>query len=130
MDSGGCVAVSVEKTLTLPLSLDETPFEVREFTRLWFAAAATYGVGDIVTTIAILQFSVHVVEGNLLLASVVDSYGHSGLVGLKLVAFLVCIGVSLLGADDADRLLYYLPPVLLTFVGSFFTVYNTRLLLG
>ena len=112
------------------LSLDETPFEEREFTQLWLVATATYGVGDIVTTIAIIQFSERVAEGNALLASVVDAYGHAGLVGLKLAAFLVCIGVSLLGADDDDRLLYYLPPVLLTFVGSFFTVYNIRLLLG
>lgn len=112
------------------LSLENTPFEEREFTQLWFVAAATYGVGDIVTTIAILDFSTRVAEGNALLASVVDAYGHTGLVGLKLAAFLVCISVSLLGADDEDRVLYYLPPVSLTFVGSFFTVYNVRLLLG
>ncbi|WP_089824477.1 hypothetical protein [Halogranum amylolyticum] len=117
-------------TRGVSLTLAETPFEEREFTRLWFAATATYGVGDVVTTIAIIQFGTRVAEGNALLASVVDVYGQAGLVGLKLVAFFVCIGVSLLGADDADRLLYYLPPVLLTFVGAFFTVYNLRLLLG
>lgn len=112
------------------LRLSDTSFEEREFTRLWTIATATYGVGDIVTTVALLHFSSRIEEANVLLRSVVDSFGQAGLIGLKLAVFLVCITVSLDAANREDRLVYYLPPVVLTFVGTFTTVYNVRLLMG
>jgi hypothetical protein len=112
------------------VSLDETPFDPTEFSRLWFLAALTYGVGDIVTTLALVGYDAAVNEGNVLLRVAIESFGLWGLIGLKLVAFLLCLVISLYGARDADSALYYGPPAMLAIVGAFTTVYNVRLLLG
>jgi len=112
------------------LSLAETPYDPTEFSRLWFVATTTYGVGDVVTTIALVRFSASVSEANALLRTALDAFGLWGLVGIKLFAFFVCLGVSLAGARDADPLLYYGPPTILALVGAFTTAYNVRLLLG
>jgi len=114
----------------VPASLDGTPFDPTEFSRLWVVSTATYGVGDIVTTIALVGFSDSVNEGNALLRAVIEGFGLWGLVGLKLVAFFACLTVSLYGARDADAALYYGPPAMLAVVGAFTTAYNLRLLIG
>lgn len=88
------------------LTLTGTPYEIREFSRLWTLAAATYGVGDIVTTVALLHFDQTVGEANVLLRTAVEAFGNAGLVGLKLAVFLACIGVSLDAAHREDSLLY------------------------
>lgn len=113
-----------------PLSLDGTVADDREFVALWALAAATYGAGDVLTTLAVLGPGRSVVEANLLLRSAVEAGGLSGLVGLKLTAFLVCIGVSVTAAKAGDRPSYYLPPVALTLAGALLTVHNLRLLVG
>jgi len=110
--------------LTLAEGYDE-----REFTLLWLVAAATYGVGDVVTTVAIAWFSRTVREGNPLVASAIGSFGQSGLVGLKLGAFLLCIAISIWAARARDDTLYYLPPAVLSIVGFTATAYNLVLLL-
>ncbi|SDX67084.1 hypothetical protein [Halobellus clavatus] len=112
------------------VSLDDTPFDARTFTRLWLLALATYGVGDVVTTIALIEYSPTVSEANALIRLSIDHLGLLGLVLLKYLAFGVAIGISLLGAADADRFLYYLPPIVLSLAGAFTTVYNARLMLG
>ena len=48
----------------------------REFYWLWIAATATYGVGDIVSTIAFLEYVPTVGEANPVVA--LDSFGSSG----------------------------------------------------
>jgi hypothetical protein len=112
------------------VSLDDTPFDATTFTRLWLLALATYGVGDVVTTIALIEYSPTVSEANALIRLSIDHLGLLGLVLLKYLAFGVAIGISLLGAADADRFLYYLPPIVLSLAGAFTTVYNARLMLG
>jgi hypothetical protein len=112
------------------LRLADTPFEDREFRRLWTVALATYGVGDVVTTVTLLYFTHQVEELNGVVLLVVDAYGQWGLVGLKIATFLVCIGVSVYGARTEDRLLFYLPPTVLAVVGAFATAYNLRLFVG
>ncbi|WP_224336221.1 hypothetical protein [Haloprofundus halobius] len=112
------------------LSLEGTPFDEREFSNLWFLAALGYGVGDTVTTIALMGYSQTVVEGNPVLRWTVAQFGQGGLVGLKLLAFFACLALSIDAARDGDKLWYYAPPVVLTFVGVFTTVYNVRLMLG
>jgi len=112
------------------VSLDETPFDPAEFSWLWLVSAATYGVGDVVTTIALVGYDDAVAEGNALLRMAIESFGLSGLVGLKLIAFFVCLAISLHGARDADSALYYGPPAMLAVVGAFTTAYNLRLLIG
>lgn len=112
------------------VTLEETPFDPAEFSRLWLLSAATYGVGDIVTTIALVRYSETVAEANALLRAAIEAFGLSGMVGLKLAVFVVCLAVSLHGARDADSALYYGPPAMLAVVGAFTTVYNLRLLIG
>jgi hypothetical protein len=110
--------------LTLAEGYDE-----REFTLLWLVAAATYGVGDVVTTVAIAWFSRTVREGNPLVAGAIEAFGQGGLIGLKLGAFLLCIAISLLAARARDDTMYYLPPAVLSVVGFVATAYNLVLLL-
>jgi len=112
------------------LRLAGTPFDEREFSRLWFVATATYGVGDVVTTIALIGFSEKVREANPLVRTAVETLGNAGLVGLKLAVFLIFIFVSVDAAQREDRIFYYLPPIVLTVMGTFTTVYNIRLLMG
>lgn len=111
-------------------SLSRTPFDDDEFVALWILATTAYGVGDTVTTIALIYFSPAVSEGNAVVAAAVDAFGQAGLVGLKLAAFFICLVVSVDAAHDGNSRWYYLPPVVLTLLGAFVTVYNIRLLLG
>lgn len=109
-----------------------TPLHLRwpnGFYWLWIAATATYGVGDIVTTVTMVFFVTDLTEANPLVRWAIDSYGLSGLAAVKLIGFLLMIWISWLGSKENDRLLYYFPPALLTVVGLFLTVHNTRLLL-
>lgn len=99
-----------------------------EFYWLWIAATATYGVGDLVTTIAFRGYVPAVTEGNPVVAAALDAFGLPGLVALKTAVYLVMLWISVVGARDGDRLLYYFPPVLLTAVGTYLTASNLRLL--
>ena len=100
----------------------------REFYSLWIAATTTYGVGDIVSTIAFLEYVPTVDEANPIVAGALDAFGLAGLVGLKIAVYLVMLWISVYGAREADRLLYYFPPVLLTAVGLVLTGSNVWLL--
>lgn len=112
-------------------TLDGTLAEGRsnEFYWLWIVATVTYGVGDIVTTIAIVDYSQTVRESNSLLTFLVTELGWAGLVSLKLFAFLGCIGISIYALRTGDRLLYYFPPILLSFIGAFLTGLNLLLMI-
>jgi|APHM01.1.fsa_nt_gi hypothetical protein len=112
------------------LQLSDTRFSEREFSRLWTIAAATYGVGDIVTTLAVVGFTDRIGEANPLVRLAVAAYGEAGLVGLKLAVFGLCLGISLSSARADDSWGYYLPPALLAVVGAFTTALNLRLLAG
>lgn len=111
-------------------TLAETPFSEREFAALWYLATATYGVGDIVTTVAIVRFVGRLRESNILLDVVMGAFGTWGLVAVKLAVFFVCFGISLSAARAEDRFLYYFPPVALAVIGAFTTAFNVRLLFG
>lgn len=62
---------------------------------VWLLAVATYGVGDVVTTIALVWFSPDFVEGDLLIAAASSAFGGGGVLSIKLLAFFACMGVSL-----------------------------------
>ncbi|RAW45880.1 hypothetical protein DQW50_06630 [Halorubrum sp. 48-1-W] len=100
----------------------------REFYTLWIAATSTYGVGDIVSTIAFLTYVPEIDEANPIVALALDSFGLAGLVALKIAVYLVMLWISVVGARDGDGLLYYFPPVLLTAVGLYLTASNVRLM--
>ena len=109
--------------------IDSSSYDERAFRWLWLIPLATYGVGDIVTTITLLRFTTAVNELNGLIILVVDAFGLPGFVALKLVVFLACLGISLLGARGEDPVLYYFPPIVLSLVGTFVTVMNLQLFL-
>lgn len=100
----------------------------REFYSLWIAATTTYGVGDIVSTIAFLEYVPTVDEANPIVSGALDAFGLAGLVGLKIAVYLVMLWISVHGAREGDGLLYYFPPVLLTAVGLVLTGSNVWLL--
>ncbi|RLM53623.1 hypothetical protein DVK02_12280 [Halobellus sp. Atlit-31R] len=102
----------------------------RGFVPLWVLATATYGVGDVVTTIAIIEHSPTVSEANALVRLSVDAFGILGLVLLKYAVFGVTLAISIVAAVDGDDFFAYLPPTVLSLVGTFTMVYNARLLLG
>jgi hypothetical protein len=116
-----------------PWRLDGTAFEGRtdEFYWLWMVATMTYGVGDMVTTVALLSFDASVGEANALVRVAVDAFGLAGLVGVKLAVFGVCLGVHVFAIGDTDDpIVLYAPPVVLAVVGAFTTAFNLRLLVG
>lgn len=110
--------------------LAQSRFDEEGFTDLWTVALATYGVGDTVTTVALLWFSESVNEFNALVVLAVENFGLAGLVGLKLLAFGAALGVCLAGVRSDDPVLYYLPPAALSVVGGFVTAFNVRLFIG
>lgn len=81
-------------------------YDEQVFRWLWLIPLATYGVGDIVTTITPLRFTDAVNELNGLITVVVESFGLPGFVALKLFVFLACLGISLLGATWEPPVLY------------------------
>lgn len=114
-------------------TLDGTAFEGQadEFYWLWILATTTYGVGDVVTTVALVRFSNRVDEANVLVRMAVDAFGLGGLVGLKLAVFFLCIGMQVVAiADTDDPVVVYAPPAVLAVFGAFTTAFNLRLLLG
>ncbi|GAB3414535.1 hypothetical protein GCM10027435_09610 [Haloparvum alkalitolerans] len=100
----------------------------REFYALWILATTTYGVGDIVTTVALVWFVPALVEGNPLVAFAIERVGLAGLVAVKLVGFGVMVWISVVGGREDDALVYYFGPGLLTLFGLAVTANNLRLL--
>jgi len=116
-------------------TLDGTMLEGRrvEFYALWAIATLAYGVGDLLTTLALVFRSGRVFEANGLLRFTLGQFGPVGLVAVKLAVFFCCLVLQLYllrTATDDDGLFLLAPPVVLALVGTFVTVYNVRLLLG
>ncbi|MDX1745988.1 MAG: hypothetical protein R3324_08630 [Halobacteriales archaeon] len=107
-------------------SLEGTHFEGDEyrFRLAWLLAAATYGVGDIVTTVAVVFFDPSIQEANPLMQAAADAVGALGVVPLKLAVFLLFIGVSVYLARMGEEWLSYAPPAVLTVSGTLVTVHN------
>jgi hypothetical protein len=115
------------------LSLRNTPYEDREeeFYWLWIIATATYGVGDIVSTIALVYFHPQVGEANPLVRWAIAEFNLGGLVGLKLGVFLTFIAINVtMARRGADPLLYYAPPAMLAVIGAYLTVWNIVVMAG
>jgi len=110
-------------------NFDEVSFTESGFARAWLVALAAYGVGDIVTTIALVWFSPFHVEANPVIAAAIAAFGGGGFLALKLLVFYCCLAISLWGglADD-DPVIFYGPPLVLGALGLFATVHNVGLL--
>jgi hypothetical protein len=105
-------------------------FTPESFSRAWLVALAAYGVGDVVTSIALIWFSPLYVEANPVIAEAIGLFGGGGFLALKLLVFYACIGISLWGGVlDDDPLLFYGPPVALGLFGLFTTAHNLLLML-
>jgi hypothetical protein len=118
-----------------PSTSDATLFSVASSTAptepafgLWTLALATYGVGDGVTTAALVWISPVHGEANPLVGAAIDAFGATGLVGLKIVGIGTCFALSLWGSTDDDQFMFYLPPVTLVLVGTATTLFNASLL--
>ncbi|MEE6211155.1 hypothetical protein U3A55_13475 [Salarchaeum sp. III] len=111
------------------LTVDGDVGSEQEFYWLWILATTGYGVGDIVTTVALVFYAPAVREGNPLVAFALERLGLLGLVSVKLAAFVLCLGVSVYAMHAwKDRFVYLTPPVALTVVGLFLTALNLSLL--
>lgn len=96
----------------------------------WIFATAGYGVGDTVTTVAIVWFVPWVAESNPVVSGGVAAFGLAGLVVVKLAAMLTCLAIAHHSALAGDRLLPYLLPVGLGVFGTLVTAWNLLLLFG
>ncbi|MFB6143460.1 MAG: hypothetical protein ABEJ30_08990 [Halorientalis sp.] len=109
------------------LTFDGVSFNPESFSRVWLLALATYGVGDVVTTIGLVWFSPVHVEANPVIAAAIALFGGGGFLALKLLAFYVCLGISLTALGDEDPFVFYVPPLTLAAIGLFTTLYNLSL---
>jgi hypothetical protein len=112
------------------LWFDDTRFDESSFSSVWLLALGTYGVGDIVTTIALVYFVPLFTEANPVIRFAIETFGGGGFLGLKLLVFYAAIGVSLwAGKEVDDPLLFYGPPLALAVVGLWTTFHNLNLIL-
>ena len=96
--------------------------------KIWVLALSTYGVGDGATTAMIVWGAPLYREANPILSAVIETFGSSGLVGMKLLAIGACLAISISGYRNDDLFTWYLPPVVLTLVGTVTTLLNLSLL--
>ncbi|MEF8775718.1 MAG: hypothetical protein V5A43_04340 [Haloarculaceae archaeon] len=107
------------------ISFKGVPFDSDRFTMAWVLALATYGVGDVVTTIELVWFSPMHFEGNPVIAGAISMFGVGGFLGLKLLVFYAAIGVSVwAGVQAHDRLMVYGPPMVLAVFGLLVSAIN------
>lgn len=109
------------------LTFDRVSFDEQSFVHVWLLALATYGVGDVVTTIGLVYFSPVHVEANPVIAEAIALFGGGGFLALKLLVFYFCLGISLSALADEDRLVFYGPPLALTVLGIAATAHNVLL---
>lgn len=113
------------------LTLEGLPFDVGWFWGAWILAILAYGVGDVMTTIALVWSTPAYVEANPIIAWAIGAFGGGGFLGVKLLSFYGALGLSIWGgAGDEDHLLFYGPPVALALFGFVTTVLNLNLLFG
>jgi len=111
------------------LMLEGSSFSVDGFSRMWLVAAATYGVGDIVTTIAIVYFMPTLTEANPAIRLAIQTFGGGGFLGLKLLVLPRLYRNQSLGRGPRRRPRAVLrPPAVLTLFGIVVTGMNLGLL--
>ena len=111
-------------------TFDGVSFSSKSFVVVWVLALAAYGVGDVVTTIALVWFDPLYVEGNPVISVAIDAFGGGGFLAIKLLVFYTTLAVSLWGGGtDENPVVFYAPPLILVGLGVLTTAFNLRLLL-
>ena len=111
------------------VTFENAPFAERSFSNAWLLALATYGVGDIVTTIALLYFMPAFTEANPMVRFAIESFGGGGFLALKLLVFYACLGITIwAGLLAKDKLMFYGPPLALAVFGTATTLFNLSLM--
>ena len=101
------------------------------FVFLWAIATLSFGVGDLLTTFAIISGFPHVIEANPVMTRTVEMVGYWGIVWLKLGAFAGALSISVYASRVwGDRFLHLFPPIAVTAVGAFATAFNVTLIVG
>jgi hypothetical protein len=101
-----------------------------ELASLWMVPTLTYGVGDMLTTMAAVNGVSALSEGNPFVATALELGGTPGFVTLKLLVLLVGLGVAVRAGRSEDLISYYAMPTLLAVLGAFLTTYNAQLLIA
>lgn len=99
-----------------------------KFYGLWFLATLSYGVGDIFSTVYVIEFT-GIQEANPVIETLLTNFGMGGFYLFKLLVFFVLVSISVQGARTKDRFSYYWPPLLATILGIGLTVWNVSLIL-
>ena len=107
-----------------PEELSPTVTQTVSLWLLWGVAVLTYGVGDFVTTIIAVYFVEGLGESNPLVVLLLNQFGIRGLFALKIVVFVIAVGINLGFRKRGDRLGYYGPPVFVALLGTLLTVSN------
>lgn len=111
------------------VTFENAPFEEDRFSAAWLLALATYGVGDIVTTIALLYFMPAFTEANPMVRFAIENFGGGGFLALKLLVFYACLGIAIwAGLLAKDKLMFYGPPLVLALFGAVVTLFNLSLM--
>lgn len=111
------------------VTFENAPFSSDSFSNVWLAALATYGVGDVVTTIALIYFVPLTTEANPVIRVAIETFGGGGFLALKLLVFYGCIAISIwAGLLVKDRLMFYGPPLVLAVFGGVTTLFNLALM--
>ena len=108
----------------VPEELSPTVTQTVSLWLLWGVAVLTYGVGDFVTTIIAVYFVEGLGESNPLVVLLLNQFGIRGLFALKIVVFVIAVGINLGFRKRGDRLGYYGPPVFVALLGTLLTVSN------
>ncbi len=110
-------------------TLDGTSLTPQRFYWAWIAATAAYGVGDTVTTLAMVFFVPGLREANPLVAGGLDLFGPIGLAAVKVPVLVVCLLISQHAARSGDRWDPYILPGIFAVFGTVLTAYNLSLLI-
>lgn len=101
-----------------------------EFYGLWFGAALTYGVGDVLSTLYATAAVPGLIEANPIVGTLLATSGLAGFLLLKLLVLLVLLSVSVQGARRQELFSYYWPPIVASGIGIVLTSWNVRLIVG
>lgn len=99
----------------------------REFLLLWLGAVLTYGVGDFGSTLLVLANDATASEANPIVELALELGGIWGFGLVKVVVFVLMLGMSVHGARNEQLYEYYGPPLALIGIGAVLTAWNLAL---